>query len=70
MSNLNEYKQQIKVKPESGSAVDSGFGWRKVVVMISGLGVLAVMGFLFTSYPLEIIILLLFVASVLFMERR
>ena len=70
MSNLNEYKQQIKVKPESGSVVDSGFGWRKVALMFSALAVLAIMGYLFTSYPLEIIILLLFVASVLFMERR
>lgn len=70
MSNLNDYKQRIKVSLESRSGVGSGFRWRKVALVISALVVLAIMGFLFTSYPLEIIILLFFVASVLFMERR
>jgi len=64
MSKLNDYEQRIKVRPESG------FGWRRIALVISVLVVLAIVGFLFTSYPLEIIILLLFVGSVLLMERR
>lgn len=70
MSNLNDEYSGIKVRPESPSEVGAGFGWRKVVLVGSVLVVLAVMGFLFTSYPLEIVILLLFVGSVFLLERK
>lgn len=70
MSNLNDNYQRSKVRLEAHSADETGFRWRRVAIVSSVLVVLAIMGFLFTSYFLEIIILLLFVGSVLLLERR
>ena len=66
MTNLDDYYERNQPDTESRS----GFSWRKVALASFALAVLVIMGFLFTTYPLEIIILLLFVASVFFMERK
>ena len=66
MTNLNDYYETNKPNTESRS----GFRWSKVVLVVFALAVLVAVGFLFTSYPFEILILLLFVASVFFMEQR
>ncbi len=70
MNNFNHYRRIVANKNGLISNISSGSNRSRVALAIYVIAMLVTGGLLFYNYPLEATILILFIGSVLLMDKR
>ncbi len=69
MKNLENLQRMVTGKNRTFPDPNSTFGWNKAALAIGTILTLAIGTFFLVSYPLHTMIVMLFMASVLFLDR-